>query len=63
MVSETLLAELQNLTHAEKLRVVQILVNQLAQEEGIFTATEYEVWSPFDAPRAAAILEQMLEQN
>jgi hypothetical protein len=35
MVSETPMAELQKLTHAEKLRVVQMLVNQLAQEEAV----------------------------
>jgi hypothetical protein len=62
MVSETLMAELQKLNHAEKLRIVQMLVNQLAQEE-VLTATEYEVWSPYDAPGAAAILTQMLEED
>ncbi len=63
MLSETLITELQKLTHAEKLRVVQMLVNQLAQEENILTATEYEVWSPYDAPGAATILTQMLEED
>lgn len=63
MVSEILMAELQKLTHAEKLRIVQMLVNELAQEEDIFTATEYEIWSPYDAPGAAAILTQMLEAD
>jgi hypothetical protein len=63
MLSENLITELQKLSHAEKLRLVQMLVNQLAQEENIFTSTEYEVWSPYDAPGAAAILTQMLEEN
>lgn len=61
MLSQVLMTELQKLTHAEKLRVVQMLVNQLAKEEAILTATEYEIWSPYDAP-AAAILTQMLEE-
>jgi hypothetical protein len=25
-------------------------VNQIAEEEEILTSTEYEVWSPYDAP-------------
>lgn len=63
MIPETLLSELEKLTHTEKLRVVQMLVNELAQEENILTATEYEVWSPYDAPGVAAILTQMLKEN
>jgi len=63
MLPENLISELQKLTHADKLRLVQMLVNQIAQEEEIFTSTEYEVWSPYDAPGAAAILTQMLEEN
>ena len=63
MLSQTLITELQKLSHAEKLRVVQMLVNQLAQEENILMASEYEVWSPYDAPEAASILMQMLEED
>jgi hypothetical protein len=62
MLPENLLVELGKLTRAEKLQVVQILVSQLAKEEALLTATEYEVWSPYDAPGAAAILTQMLEE-
>ena len=63
MLSEKLLVEVQKLNHAEKLRLVQMLVDQLAQEENILTSTEYEVWSPYDAPGAADILMQMLEES
>jgi hypothetical protein len=63
MLPESLLVELGKLTRVEKLRVVQILVSQLEQEEEFLTATEYEVWSPYDAPGAAAILTQMLEED
>ena len=63
MISEHLLEELRQLNRAEKLRIVQLLVNEIAEEEVILTATEYEVWSPYDAPGAAAILMDMLEED
>ncbi|MEO8613262.1 MAG: hypothetical protein ABI690_35555 [Chloroflexota bacterium] len=63
MIPEHLIEELRQLNRVEKLRVIQMLVNQIAQEEEILTATEYEVWSPYDAPGAAAILTDMLEED
>ena len=35
----------------------------MGEEEEILTAGEYEVWSPYDLPGAAAILTQMLEET
>ena len=63
MISEHLIEELRQLNRVEKLRIIQMLVNQITQEEEILTGTEYEVWSPYDAPGAAAILMDMLEEN
>jgi hypothetical protein len=64
MLSEYLIEEeLQQLNRLEKLRVIQMLVNQIAQEEEILTGTEYEVWSPYDASGAAANLLEMLEER
>ncbi len=63
MISEHLIEELRQLNRVEKLRVIQMLVNQITQEEEILTGTEYEVWSPYDAPGAAAILTEMLEEE
>lgn len=63
MLSEILRVELDKLNRAEKLRVVQMLVEQLAQEEVLLTSHEYEIWSPYDAPGAAAILMDMLEED
>jgi hypothetical protein len=62
MISEHLIEELQQLTRIEKLRVIQMLVNLIAEEEAILTNIEYEVWSPYDAPGTAAILMEMLEE-
>jgi hypothetical protein len=47
----------------DKLRVIQILASQIAEEETILSGTVYEVWSPYDAPHAAAILMDMLEED
>jgi hypothetical protein len=60
MLSNELLQELHQLSRSEKLRVVQMLVNELAEEE-ILTASDYEVWSPYDSAGAATILTEMLE--
>lgn len=66
MLSEKLLNELHNLNRAEKLRVVQLLVNELANEEAteapLSTATEHEIWSPYDAFEAANTLQAMLDE-
>lgn len=63
MLSEVLRTELDKLNRAEKLRVVQMLVEQLAEEEELLTARQYEVWSPYDAPGTAAILTEALEEE
>jgi hypothetical protein len=63
MLTDVLKQELDKLNRAEKLRVVQTLVEQLAQEEELFTSREYEIWSPYDAPGAAAVLMDMLEED
>jgi len=62
MLSNELLQELHQLSRSEKLRIVQMLVNELAEEE-LLTRTEYEVWSPYDSAGAAAILTEMLKQD
>lgn len=63
MLSEILKVELDKLNRVEKLRVVQMIVEQLAQEEGMLTLREYEIWSPYDSPGAAAILLEVLEED
>ncbi len=52
------------LPRADKLRLMQLLVVELAQEEGVSLLTagaEYPVWTPFNAFGAAETLMQMLE--
>ena len=57
-----LLPSIQALPRSDKFRLVQQLIAELAQEEGL-TAGEYPIWSPYDAHEAAATLLQLLEQD
>ena len=57
-----LLPAVQALPRSDKVRLVQELVAELAQSEGL-TAGEYPIWSPYDAHEAAATLMQLLEQD
>jgi hypothetical protein len=61
-----LLPTVQELPRADKLRLMQWLAAQLAQEEGVPLLSpdvEYPVWSPYDAHEAAATLAAFLEQE
>lgn len=64
MLSDQLLTEVYKLSRMEKLRLVQLLVTQLAaEEEGLLQAgASYEVWSPYESGGAAALM-QMLEAD
>ncbi len=50
------------LPRRDKYVLVQELIAELAQEEGVATI-EYPIWSPYDAHAAAATLLQLLEQE
>jgi hypothetical protein len=65
MLSAELLTELRQLSHTDKLRVVQMLVNDLAGEEEpmIRADQEYAIWSPYDAFEAAQVLKEALEEH
>jgi hypothetical protein len=55
---------IQSLPRAEKLRLLQFLVVDLAREEGIpivEAGTPYPVWTPLDAYGAAATLLEAVE--
>ncbi|MBK8035428.1 MAG: hypothetical protein IPK17_39185 [Chloroflexi bacterium] len=64
MSLEQLVHELHGLSRADKLRIVQLLVNDLAADDTtVLTNAQYEVWSPSDSGEAARILLQMLEED
>lgn len=65
MISNELLEELHKLNRADKLRVIQLLVGELAAEEAALLSpgATYEVWSPYDAPEAAATLLKLLDDD
>lgn len=54
----------QALPRADKLRLVQLLVVDLAREEGVLlveVGTPYPVWTPYHAYEAAAVMLQALD--
>lgn len=61
-----LLPELQALPRADKLRLMQFLVSELAKEEGVTlleTDKTYPVWTPYNAFEAADVLLKALEKE
>ena len=61
-----LLPVLQTLPRADKMRLIQFLVVDLAHEEGVplvEVGTPYPIWSPSDAFDAAASLLKLLDEQ
>ena len=66
MTITELIQELHQLSPEEKLRIVQLLVNDLAAEEEVIHLVRdqaYEIWSPYDSADAAFALRQMLQEE
>jgi len=58
----TVLPSVRALPRKDKFRLMQELLAELSQEEGLEEG-EYPIWSPYDAHEAAATLLQLLEQD
>ncbi len=61
-----LLPMLQTLPRADKMRLIQFLVVDLACDEGVplvEIGTPYPIWSPYDAFDAAASLLKLLDEQ
>jgi hypothetical protein len=54
-----------NLSQSDKLSLFKLLAAQVpdAELQAIFSASEYPVWSPYDATEAANILLQMIQDE
>ena len=54
-----------NLSQSDKLSLFKLLAAQIpdAELQVIFSASEYPVWSPYDAVEAADILMQMIQDD
>lgn len=64
MISRELLDELQQLGRTDKLAIIQMLTDELAEEASYFQfGASYDVWSPYDAPEAAKTLLGMLDNE
>ncbi len=65
MITE-LLPKIQALPKADKLRLMQFLVFELAREQGVALLQpdqDYPIWTPFNAFDAAATLLSALEEE
>ncbi|MEO0854270.1 MAG: hypothetical protein AAFY15_12330 [Cyanobacteria bacterium J06648_11] len=65
MTTADLFPTLSRLPRAEKLKVMQFLIAELAREEEptLQSGATYPVWSPLDAHAAAQTLGQLLESD
>jgi hypothetical protein len=65
MLSSELLAEVHRLSRVEKLRLVQLLVNELAVEETSLIAegVEYPIYTPYGNENAASVLLDLLNKE
>lgn len=54
-----------NLSQSDKLSLFKLLAAQIpdAELQAIFSASEYPVWSPYDATEAGDILMQMIQND
>lgn len=65
MITE-LLPQVQSLPRADKLRLMQLLVFELAREEGVTLLQpdeDYPIWTPYNAFDAAATLLNVLKEE
>ncbi len=64
MALQELLPELRKLAITEKVQLIEMLTQEVAQQSAVFVAgAVYEVWSPYDSGAAAAQLQKMLDDN
>jgi hypothetical protein len=65
MLTQSLIHQLQQLTHSDKLSAMQLLIESLRKETDLpFDAqVSYEVWSPYDSAQTAADLMSLLEKD
>ncbi|MEL6222783.1 MAG: hypothetical protein AAFQ57_05275 [Cyanobacteria bacterium J06626_14] len=63
MTTSELFSNLRELSRADKLKVMQFLITELANEEepALQAGATYSLWSPLDAHEAAHKLAQLLE--
>ena len=65
MIDTHLFTELSQLDRADKLRVMQFLVIELAKEEGSLLKpnAQYPIWSPYNSYEAAGTLLNLLNKD
>ncbi|MHB8628542.1 MAG: hypothetical protein ACYDBJ_25030 [Aggregatilineales bacterium] len=62
MTLQELLPELSKLAVTDKVEIIKLLTQEVAQQSAVFVAgAVYEVWSPYDSGEAAGQLQKMLD--
>lgn len=64
MLSDALRTELRKLNRADKLQAMQVLITELAVDEGIdlIPGATYELFTPYGNEAAAQVLQEMLDE-
>ena len=65
MIDSHLFSELSQLDRADKLRIMQFLVTELAKDEGVLLKpnAKYPLWSPYNSYEAAGTLLNLLNKD
>lgn len=58
-----LLTEARALSQADRLQLIQQMAEELRLEQMIVPGATYEIWSPYEAYEAAAIMMKALEEE
>lgn len=61
-----LLPEVKTLSKIDKIRLMQLLISEIALDEGIeplIDDSTYEIWSPYGADEAAGTLQDLLDND
>ena len=62
MTLQELLPELSKLAVTDKVEIIKMLTQEVAQQSAVFVpGAVYEIWSPYDSAEAAAQLQKMLD--
>jgi len=65
MLTQSLIHQLQQLTHSDKLSAMQLLIESLRHDTDLIFDGQmsYEVWSPYDSAQTASDLMSLLEKD
>ncbi|PJF27410.1 MAG: hypothetical protein CUN53_04150 [Phototrophicales bacterium] len=63
MLSDEIVTALRRLSRQDKLRAMQLLINELAADHELQPDITYTIWSPYETETAAETLLNLLQQD